>query len=403
MFQTKKEKKGAVVPDFPLSAIRPASGHIFPLSEFEAARSYYEKNGYVVIRDIMSPDELSAARDQLGEDFRQMGTGVSMNKEPENKQMPSIFSVGCVKDKDAGLHQSKTAWLCRAAAAPVFRKLYRQSEADVRGLITSFDGMTFFRPSPKFKTTSPWWHVDSNGEKCTQGLVLLTPTSAGSGGLVVVPRSHLLLSVTLADRASQGKSNTTNFLPITWNTDTMKRLFQTCGGAVMVTAPAGSISLWDSRLIHSNSPKLRALSSDERKAQPFTGFTRLGFYVCMIPRPGFISTSSVKLAKHSQANFQSDSTSPEEKLKSSSSVATLSPSSKKRKAGQISESSEVLIEKTTRIRNEILESGHITNHWPAYPKMQKQRLIYPRAKTSLPLSSCAMPVDEIRREYGQFL
>lgn len=144
--------------------------------------------------------------------------------------------------------------------------------------------MTFFRPSEKHKTVSPWWHIDSNGSvMCTQGLVLLTDTTRKTGGFVAVPCSHLHNEDVLRDLKSNGKSTISNYLPIDWSTQAMKSLFSSCGGAKLITAPAGSLTLWDSRLIHSNCHRLDQPSPQEIKAMG--GFTRLGFYVCMLPRP----------------------------------------------------------------------------------------------------------------------
>ena len=67
--------------------------------------------------------------------------------------------------------------------------------------------MPFFRPSLKHRTDAPWWHVDSNGKDCVQGVVLLTRCDATTSGFVCVPGSHKFLDVVLGDMKAQGKKN----------------------------------------------------------------------------------------------------------------------------------------------------------------------------------------------------
>jgi hypothetical protein len=81
-------------------------------------------------------------------------------------------------------------------------------------LLTSFDGLILFRPPTRaWRTTGPWLHTDqapppasdtaepgvpdwqrapgSFEREYVQGFVSLVPTTAHSGGNVVVPKSHL--------------------------------------------------------------------------------------------------------------------------------------------------------------------------------------------------------------------
>jgi hypothetical protein len=100
-----------------------------------------DKHGYVVISGVLSDSEVKNTLTQVGEDFAKLGTGINpdLKTEPTNKQLPSMFSYGILKDKNAGLHQSKSAWICRKKAEPIFRAMYQTEQ-----VITSFDGMTFF-------------------------------------------------------------------------------------------------------------------------------------------------------------------------------------------------------------------------------------------------------------------
>ena len=125
----------------------------------------------------------------------------------------------------------------------------------------------------------------------------------------------------------------------------MKQLFRDCGGPTLVVSPPGCIVLWNSKLVHSNTCKLREpKASDPPPA--LAGFDRLGFYTCLVPRP-----DDESLAQH---------------------------------------------------RRELFESGAITNHWPTH-EMRAHHLVYPRPKSALPLMSAALPQEEILREFGDLI
>ena len=346
----KKAKKATVA--YPLSEITPLEGnaHIFRLENEtvmpDAARLYLAEHGYVVIENVISSVFRRMICRMLGKEMAAMETGIDPELKimPSNKMFPSLFSKGIIKDPAAGLHAGKSAWEVRRKVCVVFEALYQTNTMD--GLVTSVDGLTCFRgPNKKYLTDTPWWHVDSNGPACVQGLALMTNTTASTGGFVVLPGSHrpAPFRITLDSL----KSTRANFLPIQWDSPVMRQQFVDCGGAKLVTAPKGSVTLWDSRLIHSNTCRLRPPASvEEHQENGHGAFSRLGYYVCMLPR-------QQAWAEH---------------------------------------------------RRKIIEQASLTNHWPDL-NMRKQHLIYPRPATSLPLTSVALEYgtkDFIAR-YGHML
>lgn len=69
-------------------------------------------------------------------------------------------------------------------------------------MLVSFDGGNVFRPwkhKLSWLTDSGWWHVDQNahlgptrkGKVCVQGFVSLMDANEQTGGLCVIPGSHL--------------------------------------------------------------------------------------------------------------------------------------------------------------------------------------------------------------------
>ena len=126
----------------------------------------------------------------------------------------------------------------------------------------------------------------------------------------------------------------------------MRQLFVDCKGAKLVTAPKGSMCFWDSRLIHSNTCRLATPTPEEHRVHGVGGFSRLGFYVCMLPR-------NEEWDEHRR----------------------------KIMAGNVA----------------------MTNHWPDL-NMRAQHLAYPRAPTLLPLSSAALPFNaSFRSLYAHML
>jgi hypothetical protein len=340
-----KKPKKPKTPPYPTTDVKVATGdHLFTLAQMEEAKVYLANNGYVVITDVLGAEEQLEVRKQLGEDFAGLNTGIAsdLQTEPTNLQLPGLFSKGISKDPAAGLHNCSSIWKVRCAAEQPFARLYGV-DAGGSALVTSFDSMTYFRHSPKHATDTPWWHVDSNGKECIQGLVLLSDTTEYTGGLVVIPGSHTHHPQTMADLVDSGKSVKGNFLPIDWTRPAMQKLFADCGGARLVTAPKGSISLWDSRLVHSNTPRIREPTVEEKQTMD-GGFSRLGFYVCMMPR-------NPEWEQHRQG---------------------------------------------------LAASGCMTNHWPGM-EMRAQHLIFPRSVHALPLTSVALPYDGIVERYGRFL
>ena len=140
-----------------------------------------------------------------------------------------------------------------------------------------------FRPMPEWPTSGGWWHCDQNGMKpdrvgrvCVQGLVLLTPANEYTGGFCVIPGTHHMHAEYSARHPwaeSQG-----DFLPVPEGDPII------AGGGVLLRAAPGDLILWDSRLIHCNSPAIAPLEeAPPGSVPPPTELKRLAGYVCFTP------------------------------------------------------------------------------------------------------------------------
>ncbi|CAM9825692.1 unnamed protein product, partial [Heterosigma akashiwo] len=111
----------------------------------------------------------------------------------ENQCWPGDPRTGIFAAYGAG--QSPFSWFLRTRpkVKEVFASIWETDD-----LVTSFDGFNAFRPwydNEKWKTEGGWFHLDQNpalkpDKECIQGLVSLYDTTAGTGGLTVVPGSH---------------------------------------------------------------------------------------------------------------------------------------------------------------------------------------------------------------------
>jgi hypothetical protein len=121
-------------------------------------------------------------------------------------------------------------------------------------LLVSFDGCGIYRNwyyEPKWKTTTGWYHVDQNPilkpeRCCIQGFISLTNQNETTGGLIVFPHTHLRFNE-LNDLSRRPK----DFLSIPSTHSILDR-----GRAIgkFIQCQSGDLVLWDSRLVHCNSP-----------------------------------------------------------------------------------------------------------------------------------------------------
>eukprot|EP01052_Picozoa_sp_SAG31_P028996 SAG31_NODE_2845_length_5009_cov_1.983299_3_plen_237_part_00 len=164
------------------------------------------------------------------------------------------------------------------------------------------DGGNAFRPWRRHKewlTEGGWYHVDQNarlpgqqGRVCVQGLVSLTVADEETGGLVVLPKSHVQHD-SLCDRHPQA-GQLGNFVPLTDDDP----LLHQCQAKLLCLEP-GDLALWDSRTVHCNTPSLVALGAhnaatttrgsevqDAQTPSAMDSLIRQVSYVCMSPAAG---------------------------------------------------------------------------------------------------------------------
>jgi ectoine hydroxylase-related dioxygenase (phytanoyl-CoA dioxygenase family) len=212
-------------------------------------REQLARDGYVVIPGVLDQTQIETARGYFDEWYSQNTQVRDLHKK--------IDPHGIFKFAEVG-HQ-KMAWYIRGleSVQRPFREIWGTDD-----LVVSFDGSCYMTRDEKHRDTN-WTHTDQapgkKGLHCVQGFVALTSNSERT--LRVYYGSHLLHEGVLMN--SDKKKDWVR-IDEGWLKDHegLKRV---------LTVPAGSLVLWDSRCFHQNQ-------------YGNVGEERLVQYVCYLPR-----------------------------------------------------------------------------------------------------------------------
>ena len=184
---------------------------------------YLRTHGYLVIEDVLSPEEVQHAT-QLFRAWK------------ETNSIP-VGDHGIIKTHSAG-HQEH-AWYIRTR--PNVIELF-QHVWGTKDLMVSFDGMCYMSPTDHYE--GYWMHTDQSPNdtsfRCYQGLVALTDNEHKT--LKVCDGSHLMYDAYVQQYNLKGDRNF-NLIDEAY----CNPLSQTS-----LSVKKGSVVLWDSRLFHQN-------------------------------------------------------------------------------------------------------------------------------------------------------
>lgn len=186
--------------------------------------------------------------------------------------------------------------------AEVFRSIYGADEDEE--IVFSFDRVNFqlslVDKNSKYKTIDDWWHVDQRstrrGFHCIQGYVdILGSEDAEDACLQVIDRSHLKFEA-FAERFPPWRADWRKF-----DEDELKDIIPDWKDHVVnVKAKAGSLVLWDSRMIHQSKRNTAELSypknylGHQQKYYPGSINRRLVIYTCGWPISKLSSQAMIK-------------------------------------------------------------------------------------------------------------
>jgi ectoine hydroxylase-related dioxygenase (phytanoyl-CoA dioxygenase family) len=251
-------------------------------SETEEFLSYLEEHGYAVVAGVADAQQVEKAQDLLWDFFENL-EGYSLRRDD-----PSTWSNDSWLPSPTngimsgfGFGQCKFMWHLRLLpkVKKAFAAIWKTTD-----LLVSFDGGNMFRPwkyDSSWVTQGGWFHVDQNhfrpnrqGKVCVQGLVTLCDADETTGGLLVVPGSHLH-----HERVCEKFPHYSDFVPLDKDDPLL------ADGSVLVCAKAGDLILWDSRTVHCNTPALNAsedLVAPKDQTNDWKLIRQVG-YVCMTP------------------------------------------------------------------------------------------------------------------------
>jgi len=243
---------------------------------------YLKCYGYVVIKNIIDMQKVEELRNDVYTWCENHPSGGKVFKRDEPETWRKSFlgdpKTGIVWASGAG--QADHLWKLRGEerVQRAFKKIWNTDR-----LLTSFDVFNLFRPwayDEGWRTSGGWFHVDQNGNnpkrqglQCVQGLVNLYDADETTGGLTLIPKSHLQF----LEMCARSKVSATfgDYIPVHFLDPLMREPYV----KKFVNSKAGDLCLWDSRTIHCNSPGITP------SIKPVEGWhlLRICLYVCMTP------------------------------------------------------------------------------------------------------------------------
>ena len=264
---TRKRKTTAVI--IMTAEIKHCDRHV-PYSDNDAIRKEFQEQGYVVLTDVLSPEEVTSALDELWTSPRLLGRpGIDRDdKSTWNSEEWPQSNGGKNFLASADSFQDATSWdlTSHERVVGLQRLLYQKDDLMCDGL----GRWGVMRPTlnhPEWKTDASWLHWDQNpwtepGFVRLQAIVCLTDNTATSGGFACVPGFHKRFQqwgqehqmgtvLTPSGKVLDESYGAQQPFPIPLDDPCQQEV-------VRVLAPAGAMVIWDSRLPHQNFPNTDA-------------------------------------------------------------------------------------------------------------------------------------------------
>ena len=207
---------------------------IYDISEKEYWIDHLDKEGYVVIKDILNDEKYDESLNLFKKDWNQVSPNFDFeNKKTWNiKNTPMMFGKGMAVFN--GFGQSDFMWSLRTneKIKNIFTSIH-----NTNNLVVSLDGFSVF-VSGKQKSES-WLHVDQNPKNsiyCIQGSYNFFPVKEDSAGFIVVPKSHKEYIPNVNHNKNWIMCEDEEYI------DKSKKLL----------IPKNCLTLWNSKCIHAN-------------------------------------------------------------------------------------------------------------------------------------------------------
>eukprot|EP00928_Gymnodinium_smaydae_P039203 TRINITY_DN26824_c0_g1_i1.p1 TRINITY_DN26824_c0_g1~~TRINITY_DN26824_c0_g1_i1.p1 ORF type:complete len:459 (-),score=58.17 TRINITY_DN26824_c0_g1_i1:278-1654(-) len=228
-----------------------------------------ESEGFIVLRNVFSPDEVAAEYNRMWRWVETVSKGIKRS-DPSTWQRRGGQDPWPCKQRDM-MQMHHAGWifndLREHMADRVFEKLY-----DSRELHCSKDGFTLQRPTERDLNPPANDHFDQGsalrGLQCIQGSVALTDQAYEDGCFLCWPGSHKYHDAIMSWR--RGKGGRQNFVILNSNE---KAWLEEMGiRPLRVPVNKGDVILWRSDLVHKGTPPIGRRDN-----------FRAVVYICMMP------------------------------------------------------------------------------------------------------------------------
>lgn len=224
-----------------------------------------QDEGVVIVTDVYSQNQADETIEELKTIFTTIDNKLKDEKQWSNTDnLPVRKGTWMVHTAFSGL---PIIWKYRQCdhLCDIFKAAYNGiREEEYENFVTSIDGFTLRPPVEPFYNNKDWPHLDQTESddlyECIQGQVVLSDTSAS---FICSPRSHKIFPQVLDLINVKGKPG--NFAKIPTNKiREVIDLIQSVDGVwqIPIIAPAGSIILWLSSVIHSAKTHDAGINSD---------------------------------------------------------------------------------------------------------------------------------------------
>ena len=225
------------------------------MENVEEIKRLLDVNGFAIIKDVLNSDECGEIIDGVWDSMEKITADVDV---PLNRRDPRTWATIKTQEnlrniyKFHGIVHADFFWKLRQhpKVLRIFSHLYGCRPEE---LLVSFDGLSMQTP-PEYSNRgwfrSCWYHVDQSytrpKRECFQGWITARDVYPGDFTTGFFVGSHKSFGE-FGERF--GKTNKTDFNKIVTNEE--MKFYESRHDQVLITCPAGSLVVWDSRLVHS--------------------------------------------------------------------------------------------------------------------------------------------------------
>ena len=249
-----------------------------------AIRNHLIRNGYVAIK-VLSTHECTQFKAKF----------MTWLKSIKTRSWNQVFGI----IKMYGIGQAP--FMHELREHPCVQQAFRIAWNDYKNaLISSYDGVCF-HPANLSEQVRWWPHIDLHPQKhndpsqitIQSSISLIGNMRVNDGGFIVWPYSHTLGLDFYKRKLPNVISNDIDYVPIPL--DVANKLNK----PKLIRVPAGTMIMWDSRLIHCNAPPGSKRNSHDR----------LVAFVCMVPK-NLVSRGTLLRLEHWRKTGRTTSHSP---------------------------------------------------------------------------------------------